>query len=201
MMYCSTFFSEGRDCQFYRGLIFTRPKRRMKSTLAVFILMIVGFGVYFFSRDYFFDSNETFLTTVAPSLPAPASIVIRQAPTYPERVITPSGPSPPSASSASSASSSEVTLYGPPVPNDPYHESQENSTIPETLRHPERAYRAPPSNQNTSIAIHSGIASPSVAVSSDESSSMNPEMIQNGGEFLSGVFANDTFQDTAYSSF
>jgi hypothetical protein len=68
--------------------------------------------------------------------------------------------------------------------------------IPENLRHPERAYRPAPAQQHTSIAQQAGLAS---TVTSGPA--MSTEMIQNGGEFMSGVFANDSFDDTSFSSF
>jgi hypothetical protein len=121
--------------------------------------------------------------------------MIRQAPVYPEQTVSPSGPSPPS----QQPPSNETIMYGPPQANDPYDSSQESSMIPENLRHPERAYRPSPPQQHTSIAVQSGIAS---ELSSGSSGSMmNPEMINNGGEFMSGVFANDNFDATNFSSF
>lgn len=166
----------------------------MYSFGTLFILLIVGFVVYSLMRDYLFDSfeMEPFQTMGhGGEVPGPAPILIRQAPVYPERETAPSGPSPPS-----HAPPHEEIVYGPPQANDPYQEGQESSAIPETLRHPERAYRPAPAQQHTSIAVQSGIAS---SVSSGPS--MSTEMIQNGGEFMSGVFANDSFDDTAFSSF
>jgi hypothetical protein len=92
-------------------------------------------------------------------------------------------------------------VYGPPQASDPYQETQESSAIPEQLRHPERAYRPAPSQEHTSIAVQAGLASHTMANTSDASVSRSPDMIQNGGEFMSGVFANDTLTDTNFSMF
>lgn len=163
----------------------------MRTALLVSIL-VVGFVIYSLFRDRLFDSveMEPFQASHT-SIPAPAPLLIRQAPAYPAREISPSGPSPPS-----QAPPTEEVVYGPPQATDPYQESHESSAIPETLRHPERAYRPAPPQEHTSLAVQAGIASP---VSSGPS--MSTEMIQNGGEFMSGVFANDNFDESTFSSF
>lgn len=130
-------------------------------------------------------------------VPAPASIEIRKAPIYPTRVVMSSGPNPPS----QEAPQGEMVVYGEPAPKDPYYESQESSDIPENLRYPERSFRAPPLNNNTSIAVEAGIASNNLQVTSDNSQKLQPEFIQGGGEFMPGIYANDTFSDTNYSAF
>lgn len=165
----------------------------MRTALLVGIL-VVGFVVYSLFRDRLFDSvdMEPFQPADENTHPGPAPLLIRQAPVYPDREMTPSGPSPPS----QAGESEETVIYGSPQPADPYQEQQESSAIPETLRHPERAYRPAPPQEHTSLAVQAGIASP---VSSGPS--MSTEMIQNGGEFMSGVFANDTFDASTFSSF
>ena len=170
----------------------------MPSSATVVIFVVVGFVVYSMFRDRLFDSFEMEPFRGAQdiqggSVPGPAPVLIRQAPVYPEREMIPSGPSPPS----HSPSSEEMVVYGPPQASDPYDANQESSAIPETLRHPERAYRPAPSAHHTSIARDSGLAS---EVSSGPGT-RSTEMIQNGGEIMEGVFANDTFEDTQFSSF
>jgi hypothetical protein len=177
-------------------MIFTRPKRRMKSYVYIFGILVVGFAVYFLVKDKIFDQPST-KNTETFEVPAPASIEIRQAPLYPPRVVMPSGPNPPS----QKAPENEVVMYGEPQATDPYYESQESSDIPENLRYPERSFRPPPLNNNTTIAVESGIASNNIQVTSDNSQKINPEFIQGGGEFMPGIYANDTFSDKSYSSF
>jgi hypothetical protein len=172
----------------------------MKSYIYLLCILLVGFAIYILLKEKIFDNsniqhnkkiNETF------GIPAPASIEIRKAPIYPERVVMSSGPNPPN----QEAANTEIIVYGEPSASDPYYESQESSEIPENLRYPERSYRSPPINNNTSIAIESGIASNNIQITSDNSQKMNPEFIQGGGEFMPGIFANDTFSDTNYSTF
>jgi hypothetical protein len=166
----------------------------MRPLVTLFALLLIGFVVYSLFRDHLFDSAdmEPFVAQSPSALLSPAPVLVRQAPVYPERNISPSGPSPPS----QAPSTDEMVVYGPPQASDPYQGEQESSEIPETLRHPERAYRPAPAQQHTAIAQQAGLASP---VSSGPASST--EMIQNGGEFMSGVFANDSFDDTSFSAF
>ncbi len=169
----------------------------MTSYLTLFAVLLIGFAVYFVFRDYLFEPSEEFKQYPVDSSPSPASIEIRQASPYPPRQIAASGPNPPS----QSGSPDERTIYAPPSPADPYAETQEDSEIPEHLRHPERSFRPPPLNEERGIAVQSGIASQTVQTSADSSQMYQQEMIQGGGEFMPGIFANDMMNDTSYSSF
>jgi hypothetical protein len=176
----------------------------MNPYLPLICLLLVGFAVYVLIRDKIFDiptdnSSKKSVSFASDSFsnPAPASIEIRQAPLYPERTIASSGPNPPNQNSTLG----EKTIYSDPTPRDPYYEKEDSSDIPEHLRHPENAFRPPPLNNNTSIAVQSGIASQQLQVSSDGSQQFQQEMIQGGGEFMPGIFANDTFNDASFSAF
>lgn len=167
----------------------------MNSYIYIFGLLLVGFFVYFLIKDKIFENTE--IKNEAFEVPAPASIEIRQAPIYPERTIMPSGPNPPS----QEAPNNEIVVYGEPQPKDPYYEQQESSDIPENMRYPERSFRPPPLNNNTSIAVEAGIASNNIQVTSDNSQKFQPDFIQGGGEFMPGIFANDTLSDKSYSTY
>jgi hypothetical protein len=173
----------------------------MNSYVYIFGILLVGFVVYFLIKDKLFDApphGESYVKASEPfEIPAPASIEIRKAPIYPERVVMPSGPNPPS----QEAPQGEMVIYGDPAPKDPYYEQQESSDIPENLRYPERSFRPPPLNDNTSIAVEAGIASNNMQVTSDNSQKFQPDFIQGGGEFMPGIFANDSFSDKSYSAF
>ena len=174
-------------------------KEGMKSYLYLFGILLVGFVVYYFLKDIIFGESQILSNSKMENfeIPAPASIEIRQAPIYPERTVAPSGPNPPS----QEAPNNELVVYGQPVPKDPYYEPQESSDIPERQRYPERSFRPPPMNNNTSIAVESGIASNNIQVSADNSQKFQPEFIQGGGEFMPGIYANDTYSDSNYSAF
>jgi hypothetical protein len=167
----------------------------MASTLYIAGIIIIGFVAYLFIRDYIFDSDH-FADTFVNSIPIPASapLEIHQAPIYPPRVVSPSGPNAPNA-----LPGSEVVVHPAPEAKDPYYESNESSDIPENLRHPERSFRPPPNNNNTSVAIHSGVASAVTNPSSGQG--FQQEFIQGGGEFMPGIFANDTMDDKTFSAF
>ena len=165
----------------------------MKTYIYIFGILLVGFMIYFYIKDSLFSSYvkvETF------EIPAPTSIEIRKAPNYPPREVMSSGSNPPS-----QEPSNDLVIYGEPGAKDPYYESQESSDIPENLRYPERSFRPPPLNNNTSIAVDAGIAGNNTQTSSDNSQEFAPEFIQGGGEFMPGIFANDTLSDKSYSSF
>jgi hypothetical protein len=166
----------------------------MKTYIYIFGLLLIGFVVYFYIKDSLFSSYvkvETF------EIPAPASIEIRKAPIYPQREVESSGPNPPS----QEAPNGEIVVHGAPGPKDPYYEAQESSDIPENLRYPERSFRPPPLNDNTSMAVEAGIASNTIQTSSDNSQKFSTEFIEGGGEFMPGIFANDSLSDTNYSTF
>jgi hypothetical protein len=169
----------------------------MNSYVVLISILLVGFAVYLMIRDKVFTIDDSPAPMESFEVPAPASIEIRQAPIYAPRDVASSGPNAPSAS----APSSEAIVYGEPQATDPYHEQQESSDIPENLRHPERSFRPPPANDMTSLAVQSGVASHTTQVSNDNAQGFQTEIIQGGGEFMPGIFANDTYNDTSFSSF
>jgi hypothetical protein len=181
-------------------MIFKRPKRdTMTPAIYLVVIMVVGFVAYWFLRDRLFGGEvvtDAFQALSFASTPAPASIEIRQAPLYPERTVSPSGPNSPN-----QAPQEEIIHYAPPQATDPYSHPQESSEHPENLRHPERSFRPPPLNDNTSIAQSSGIASTTQQVTTSGAQGFSTEIIQGGGEFMPGIFANDTFDDRSFSSF
>ena len=175
----------------------------MKSSVYLIGLLLVGFAVYWLIKDKIFSSDILPITTSETQQkegfehPGRAPIEIRQAPIYPERTVSPSGPNPPN----QAPPENEIVIHNEPVATDPYYESQESSAIPENLRYPERSFRPTVPNNQTQIAVEAGIASNTMQVSADNSQQFSTDFIQNGGEFMSGVFANDTFNDTNFSAF
>jgi len=158
--------------------------------LTLLVILLVGFAIYFLIRDrLFFVEDEK--PAVHDSFQAPAAIEILQPPTEAPQIVAASGPHAPSVAPPTE----EVVRYAEPIATDPYHQSQGNSEHPENLRHPERAFRPPPANDMTQIAVQSGVAS------HQGGDTFQTEMIQGGGEFMPGIMANDSFQDTTYSMF
>ncbi len=171
----------------------------MTSTIYLIGLLLVGFVVYWFVKDKLFPAEASGIQQTKEGFERPASapIEIRQAPLYPERTIAPSGPNPPN----QAAPPGEVVVYSDPVAKDPYDEPQESSAIPENLRYPERSFRPTVANNQTQIAVEAGIASNNMQVSADNTQKFSTDFIQNGGEFMTGVYANDTYNDTNFSAF
>ena len=168
----------------------------MAPAIYLVMILVVGFVAYWFLRDRLFGGDVVATDSFQGLSAAPASIEIRQAPLYPERTVAPSGPNSPN-----QAPQEEIVHYAPPQATDPYSHPQESSDHPENLRHPERSFRPPPLNDNTSIAESSGIASTTQQVTASGAQGFSTEIIQGGGEFMPGVFANDTFDDRSFSSF
>ena len=164
----------------------------MKALLLLGVI-VIGFVLYLLVRESIFEipikSPERF------DIPAPGPIEIRRVPSYPPRTTSPSGPQPPQ------QQSNTTTVYGEPQAKDPYHETQENSDIPERMRNPENSFRPAPAQDHHNVAVESGIASGRVQSTSDNSQTFRQEFIEGGGEFMPGIFANDTFTDTSFSAF
>ncbi len=170
----------------------------MKSYIYLLTIISIGFTVYWLIKDKLFDIPlETNTKPENFEIPAKAPIEIRQAPIYPERTVASSGPNPPNQTDSSDV----MIVHSEPKPKDPYYESQESSDIPENLRHPERSFKGPPMNDNTPIAMESGVAGNVMQVSASNAQTYSTDAIQNGSEFMQGVFANDTFSDASYSAF
>jgi hypothetical protein len=167
----------------------------MTSYVKIVAILLLGFLVYYLIKDSIFENNST--KNESFEIPAPSSIEIRQAPLYPPRTVAPSGPNPPS----QEAPNNEIVVHNSPQPTDPYYEAQDSSDIPERQRYPERSFRSPPLNNNTTIAVESGVASNNIQVSSDNSQKFSTDFIQSGGEFMPGIYANDTYNDTNFSAF
>jgi hypothetical protein len=69
------------------------------------------------------------------------------------------------------------------------------------LRHPERLYEPAIKSKNTQIAVDSGVANPHVNTTAEALQVFSPEMAQNGGEFMEGVFPLDSTSDSSFATF
>lgn len=165
------------------------------SSIIMIGLIIFAFVVYLIFRDRIFGSvREYFEVNNQPDI---AALEIRQTAVAPPRKITPSGPSPPSQDSPND----EIISYGEPAARDPYADRQEASDAPESLRNPERSFRPTPMNNQSDLAVEAGIAGEPGQTSPQSYQKFNTEPIQNSGEFMNGVYANDSNSDENYSAF
>jgi hypothetical protein len=114
---------------------------------------------------------------------------------YPARNTVSGGPSTPN----QAPPDNEIRMATPETAHDPYEASEESAAIPERLRHPERMFQPAPSNQTHDIAAASGVAS--AVQAANALNSFTPEFAQNGGEFMQGIFANDSAEPGGYSPF
>jgi hypothetical protein len=84
---------------------------------------------------------------------------------------------------------------------DPSEHVEESAQIPERLRHPERSFSPGYVNDETQNAVASGVASYSANVTARAEQTFGPEFVQNGGQFMEGIAANDDSAAVAYSGF
>ena len=87
------------------------------------------------------------------------------------------------------------------VPFDTQENTYESAQIPERLRHPERSFSPGYVNDETGTAVASGVASYSAALTQKAEQTFGPEFVQNGGQFMGGVTANDDSLAVSYSGF
>lgn len=127
----------------------------------------------------------------APEMPESPPIEARL-----DRIIAPSGPSSPTQAPPAYKAPSVVP---PETPFDPQSQSFESAELPERLRHPERLYGPGLVNDESQVAVDSGIAN-AAAITDKQFQSFGPEFAQNGGFFMENVLANDSSVPSSYSS-
>jgi hypothetical protein len=151
------------------------------------LLIILSIILFFIPSDGFKNLDTS---AVAPSIERPPMV-------YTARTISPGGSSTPN----QMPPEGELRMAQPEVAMDPYSSNQESAAIPERLRHPERMFQPGPDNSTRGIAEASGIASASANQAGQALQSFTPEFAQNGGEFMQGIFANDSVEPGTYSEF
>lgn len=157
--------------------------------LAILIAVFI-FAIYL----YFFKFNENFDVLS----PAEASPVYKDLPLEPiQRTVASASPQAPN----QEAPRDKPTEYIPgPNDFDPYDETNGSSDIKDNLRYPERSF-GPSSNQdNTQLAVDSGSASSVLEINKNPTQPFDTEFTMNGGEFMQGVFANDSMENLNFSA-
>lgn len=163
------------------------PQMSFRIGLLLGVLVILSVVLWFMPKEGF-KSLDT--SSAAPVLERPPQI-------YPARNVVSAGPSAPS----QNAHPDEVRMSSPEVPSDPYMPNEESAAMPERLRHPERMYQPMQTGTTQEIAEAAGVASAAASQAANALTAFTPEFAQNGGEFMQGIFANDTSEPGAYSSF
>jgi len=166
-----------------------KPQMSFRVGLLFPVQVILAVGLWFMPRDGF--------TNLSLDTSAPAPVIERPPRIYPARTIVSAGPSSPS----QEAPQEEVRMTPPESAMDPYAPNEESAAHPERLRHPERMFKPAPMNTGSDIAEASGIASASANQAANAMQAFAPEMAQNGGEFMQGIFANDAAEAGGFASF
>ena len=154
--------------------------------------IIVGFALYLLVRDKIYGTTvENF------EHPGRAPLEVARTPYSPPKTVMPSGPSPPS----QAAPTGEVVMHAGPAPRDPLAEDEEESNAAPKMTYPERSFRPAPPNDQVGLAYESGVAGPSDQSTAANIRTFGLDTVQNSGEFYNGIYANDTYSDTNYSTF
>jgi hypothetical protein len=92
-------------------------------------------------------------------------------------------------------------MSSPETAHDPYAPPEESASIPERMRYPERMFQPPPENATRDIAEAAGVANAAASQAMHAMNAFAPEFAQNGGEFMQGIFANDTMEPSGFASY
>lgn len=167
----------------------------MKSQVLVAVLLA---GILFLAYQLYLNMAHQKLV-IEETFIAPAPIVTQPIP-EPERIISPGGPNSPNQLPPPTHDTNE-RLPGP-EDSDPLDDSYGSSDVKDNMRYPERLFGKAPKPVNTTIAVASGNASTLTSGVNSALQTFSPDFAQNGGEFIpGGIFANDTLDDSNYSSF
>jgi hypothetical protein len=167
----------------------------MKSQVVVAVLLagilFLAYQLYLNLKQPKYVIEETFI--------APAPVVTQPIP-EPERTITPGGPNTPNQLPPPTHDTNE-RLPGP-QDMDPLDDDYGSSNVQDNLRYPERSFGKAPKPVNTTIPVAAGNASTLTTGVNTALQTFSPDFAQNGAEFIpGGIFANDTLDDSNYSSF
>lgn len=170
-----------------------------ESILKVVIVLVILFLGYQLILKYTVNDDSYVNYNQASGSPAQANVPLNLPPVAMEgpRTIIPGGPSTPS--QAAPLNTARITAATGAL--DPYAEQQEDANAPEKLRHPERMFRPAPNMDEVNMVAESGIGGRATQVAADAAETFAPEFAQNGGEFMGGVFANDTDLPSNFSDF
>ncbi len=158
--------------------------------IGISLVVIAAIG-YLVLRAYWNQSKEKeeFRIAQRPALADPPKETVSP---EPPQIVAPAGPNPPNA-----APPKKVTFAPEEKPNDPFDETEGETPLRDSLRHPERSFGPGVENTETRIAPLSGVASEE---SGPNSSLFSPEFAQNGGEFMKGILANDAYGEAVFAN-
>ncbi len=168
------------------------PRGVLWALLAVVLIYVLYRLLSLVNKKYnlkipFLDSFQAHSFQARPS-PAPVAVTEHVATPQPQMTVSPAGPNPPNATPSHSQPSHKILPEE--RPNDEMASVNSEVPIKDNLRHPERMFNAGPDHSGTKQAVESGIAGDTKGAPSP-SGKFSPDFAQNGGEFMSGIFAND----------
>ena len=167
--------------------------------LAIFLVYAVYRIYVLYMKKYYTpslkNSVDDFQEKQIKSTPAPTFVNESAPPMESRGAVMPSGPNPPNTAAPPNKS---AEMLPEERANDPM--DQVNSTVPikDNLRHPERMFNAGGDHSGTKRAVEAGIAGDTTGAPAPVGK-FSPDFAQNGGEFMSGIFANDLTGDSNYS--
>jgi hypothetical protein len=166
-----------------------------RAVLWVLLVLFLSYAVYRVSvllmKKYYNPSAtnpmDTFQGRQIASTPAPSLVKETSPPMEPSGPVMPAGPNPPNAAAEPNR---PAEILPQESANDPM--DQVNSTVPikDNLRHPERMFNAGGDRSGTQRAVEAGIAGDTTGAPAPVGK-FSPDFAQNGGEFMTGIFAND----------
>lgn len=168
-----------------------------RSFLWVLLFAFLGYALYRVSvllmKKYRQPSQpqpvlDNFQGKQVASTPAPALVRDTAPLQEPQGPVSPAGPNPPNAAAPSQRQAERL-------PEERANDTmdQVNSEVPmkENLRHPERMFNAGGAHDGTKRGTESGIAGDTKGAPAGPAGKFSPDFAQNGGEFMTGIFAND----------
>jgi hypothetical protein len=129
----------------------------------------------------------------------------KEAFSYAEAVSEPSEPAAPPAPYEPvevpvAASASTGPVFTQEVPLDTTDKNYESAEIPQRMRNPENSFSPGYVNDETAITQASGVAGKAMIATAQAEQMFGNDLVQNGGEFMSGIMANDDSWNVSYSS-
>jgi len=164
--------------------------------LSLVVLSAIGYVLFNRWRSQSLRQEEfqaSLKATIPAAIPAPAPVVALTPPAEVPRVTTPAGPNPPNALSPSK----KVTFSPDATPADPFDEVNGETPMRDSMRHPERSFGPGVENTGVQRSLDSGVSAETVQAGT---SVFSPEFAQNGGDFMKGIGAHDSWGSDTYAT-
>ena len=169
------------------------------------LIIIIAFLLYDKFKHVLFGKREDFLSRSSTSSSNNIShnIVVPpmrdSLPSFSsEKTVAGAGPNSPSQIAPRDA---VAVVHGEPQSNDLTYDYNEPTNVTEGLTYPERYYRKPSVQNDVKLTQVEGLTGNSRQESSQNYQRYETDTIQNSGEFMNGIYANDTQIPSNFSSY